>query len=155
MIFLSSSFPISSLPQSRRSCFRTLGAVTEKHIPLQNSTDTLQSLYPSASWETLLPASSALCSVALLDGWQGPASSNGHKVFFFPAPMESGFPSGSVVKNLLSMQKLQETQIHSLGWEDLLEKGMTTHSSTLAWRIPRTGEPGGLPSVGSHRVRHD
>ena len=36
-----------------------------------------------------------------------------------------------------------------------LEKEMATHSSVLAWRIPRTGEPGGLPSVGSHRVRHD
>ena len=52
--------------------------------------------------------------------------------FFFPAPMLSGFPSGSVVKNLLSMQKLQETQTRSLGWEDPLEKGMATHSSTLA-----------------------
>ena len=36
-----------------------------------------------------------------------------------------------------------------------LEKGMATHSSVLAWRIPGTGEPGGLPSVGSHRVGHD
>ena len=36
-----------------------------------------------------------------------------------------------------------------------LEKDMATHSSVLAWRIPGTGEPGGLPSVGSHRVRHD
>ena len=36
-----------------------------------------------------------------------------------------------------------------------LEKEMATHSSVFAWRIPRTGEPGGLPSVGSHRVRHD
>ena len=36
-----------------------------------------------------------------------------------------------------------------------LEKKMATHSSVLAWRIPRTGEPGGLPSLGSHRVRHD
>ena len=36
-----------------------------------------------------------------------------------------------------------------------LEKEMTTHSSVLAWRIPGTGEPGGLPSMGSHRVRHD
>ena len=36
-----------------------------------------------------------------------------------------------------------------------LEKEMATHSSVLAWRIPRTGEPGGLPSMGSHRVRHD
>ena len=37
----------------------------------------------------------------------------------------------------------------------VLEKGMATHSSILAWRIPGTGEPGGLPSVGSHRVGHD
>ena len=36
-----------------------------------------------------------------------------------------------------------------------LEKGMATHSSVLAWRIPRTKEPGGLPSIGSHRVGHD
>ena len=36
-----------------------------------------------------------------------------------------------------------------------LEKEMATHSSVLAWRIPGTGEPGGLPSIGSHRVRHD
>ena len=36
-----------------------------------------------------------------------------------------------------------------------LEKEMTTHSSILAWRMPGTGEPGGLPSMGSHRVRHD
>ena len=46
-----------------------------------------------------------------------------------------------------------ETQ--SLGWEDLLEKEMATHSSILAWRIPRTEEPGGLQSVGSQRVGHD
>ena len=37
----------------------------------------------------------------------------------------------------------------------LLEKEMATHSSVLAWRIPGTGEPGGLPSMGLHRVRHD
>ena len=36
-----------------------------------------------------------------------------------------------------------------------LEKEMATHSSVLAWRIPGTGEPGGLPSVGSHRIGHD
>jgi hypothetical protein len=36
-----------------------------------------------------------------------------------------------------------------------LEKAMTPHSSTLAWKIPGTGEPGGLPSIGSHRVGHD
>ena len=36
-----------------------------------------------------------------------------------------------------------------------LEKAMATHSGVLAWRIPGTGEPGGLPSMGSHRVGHD
>ena len=63
-----------------------------------------------------------------------------------------GFPGGSVVKNLPAMQ---ETQVQSLGWEDPLEKAMATHSSVLAWRIPGAGEPGGLPSTGSHRVEHD
>ena len=42
-----------------------------------------------------------------------------------------------------------------LGGEDLLEKEMATHSSVLAWRIPGTVEPGGQPSMGSHRVGHD
>ena len=44
---------------------------------------------------------------------------------------------------------VQETQVRSLGWEDLLEEGMPTHSSILAWRIPRTEEPGRLQSMGS------
>ena len=42
-----------------------------------------------------------------------------------------------------------------LGWEDPLEKEMATHFSTLAWKIPWTGEPGGLQSVGSQRIGHD
>ena len=50
---------------------------------------------------------------------------------------------------------LQETQVQSLGWEDLLEKGLATHSSILASRIPWTEEPGGLQSLGSQRGRHD
>ena len=41
-------------------------------------------------------------------------------------------------------------QVQSLGWEDPLKEGMTTHSSILAWRIPWTQEPGGLQSIGSH-----
>ena len=56
------------------------------------------------------------------------------------------------VKNLLAMW---ETQFPSLGGEDPLEKGMATRSSILAWGIQGTGEPGGLPSMGSHRVGHD
>ena len=46
-------------------------------------------------------------------------------------------------------------RVRSLGWEDPLEEGVATHSTILAWRIPQTEEPGGLPSVGSQRVRHD
>ena len=57
-----------------------------------------------------------------------------------------------MVKNLPAMK---ETRIQSLGWEDPLEKGMGTHSSILAWRIPWTEEPGGLQSVGSQRAGHD
>ena len=50
---------------------------------------------------------------------------------------------------------VREIQVLSLGWEDPLEKEMATHSSTLAWRIPWTEEPGGLQSMGSQRVDHD
>ena len=48
-----------------------------------------------------------------------------------------------------------ETQVQSLGQEDLLEKEMATHSSILAWKIPWTEEPGGLQSMGLQRVGHD
>ena len=47
----------------------------------------------------------------------------------------------------------QETQVRSLVWEDLPEKEMATHSSILAWEIPRTEEPGGLRSLGSQKSR--
>ena len=50
---------------------------------------------------------------------------------------------------------IQEAWVQSLGWEGPLEKGMATHSSTLAWRIPWTEEPGRLQSMGSQRVGHD
>ena len=56
-----------------------------------------------------------------------------------------------MVKNPPAMRK---TWIPSLGWKDLLEEGMATHSSILAWRIPRTEDSGGLQSMGSQRVRH-
>ena len=56
-----------------------------------------------------------------------------------------------MVKNLLTMQ----TWVWSLGWEDPPEKGMATHSSILAWRIPWTEEPSRPQAKGSRRVRHD
>ena len=55
-----------------------------------------------------------------------------------------GFPGGSAVKNPPAIQEVQETRFRSLGWEDPLEKEMTTHSSILAGKIPWIGEPGGL-----------
>ena len=54
------------------------------------------------------------------------------------------FPGGSVVKNLPAKQ---QRQIQSLGWEDLLEKEMATHSSILTWKIPWTENPGGLQAM--------
>ena len=57
-----------------------------------------------------------------------------------------------MVKNLPAMQ---ETWVQSLGWKDLLEEGMATHSNILSWRIPGSEEPGGLLSMGLHRVGHD
>ena len=56
------------------------------------------------------------------------------------------------VKNLPAMQ---ETQVRSLGREDTLEKEMATYSSTLAWTIPWTEEPGRLQFMGSQKVGHD
>ena len=60
--------------------------------------------------------------------------------------------AAEMVKNPPAMQ---ESPVWFLSWEDLLEKGMATHSSVLAWRILGTVEPGGLPSMGSHRVGQD
>ena len=63
-----------------------------------------------------------------------------------------GFPTCSGVKNSPAKQ---EMWVSSLGWEDSLEKEMTTHSSILAGRIPWTEEPGGLESMGSQRVAYE
>ena len=78
-----------------------------------------------------------------------------------------GFPGSSVVKNLPAVQaglisgwgSLGDIWVRISGWylgeEDPLEREMATPSSTLAWRIPRTEEPGGIQSMGSQRVEHD
>ena len=66
-----------------------------------------------------------------------------------------GFLDGSAIKNLPAIQETQETQVLSLGWEDPLEEGMATHSSTLAGKILWTEEPGGLWSMGLQRAGHD
>ena len=61
----------------------------------------------------------------------------------------------AVAQKVKHLPAMRETWVQSLGREDPLEKEMATNSSTLAWRSPGMGEPGGLPSMGSHRVGHD
>ena len=74
---------------------------------------------------------------------------------------ERGFPCASDGNALKGAQMLknspaiQETQVQSLGQEDLLEKGMATHSNILTWRFPWTEEPGGLQSMESQKIRHN
>ena len=60
-----------------------------------------------------------------------------------------------VAETIKNLSAMQETQVQTLGREDLLEKGIATHSSILAWRIPWTEEPGGPQSMGWQRAGHD
>ena len=59
-----------------------------------------------------------------------------------------------VAQTVKPLSMMRETQVRSLGWEDPLEKEMAIHSSTIAWKISWTEEPGRLESMGSQRVRH-
>ena len=67
-------------------------------------------------------------------------------------PYHPGLLEAQMVKRLLAVQ---ETRVRSLGWEDPLENETATHSSTLAWKIPRTEEPVRLQSTGLQRVGHN
>ena len=60
-----------------------------------------------------------------------------------------------VAQTVKRLPAMRDTQVRSLGREDPLEKEMATHSSTLAWKIPWTEEPGRLPSMGSQRVGYN
>ena len=80
-------------------------------------------------------------------------------------PLQMGiyvtFPKGNLCPALLVAQMvkhlstMRETRVQSPGWEDPLEKEMAIHSSTIAWKIPWTEEPGKLQSMGSQRVGRD
>ena len=90
---------------------------------------------------------------------QNPGRKKKKKKTGYPFP---GFPEHVISKQLEKVAQTVkhlptkwETRIRSLGWEDLLQKEMATHSSILAWKIPWTKEPGGLQSMGSQRVGHD
>ena len=60
-----------------------------------------------------------------------------------------------MVQRVKRLPAMQETRVRFLGREDPLEKEIATHSSTLAWKIPRMEKPGRLQSMGSQRVGHD
>ena len=67
-----------------------------------------------------------------------------------------GIKTSLVAQTVKRLPAMQETRVPSLGWEDTLEKEMATHSSTLAWRIPRIEKPGGLQSsLALRSVKHD
>ena len=70
-------------------------------------------------------------------------------------PSKRSIGASLVAQMVKRLPAMRETGVWSLGWEDLLEKEMTTHYSILAWKIPWTKEPGRLQSMGSQRVRHD
>ena len=80
---------------------------------------------------------------------------------YLPNPgIEPGFPpllleTSLVAHTVKHLPTMRETRVQSLGWKDLLEKEMATHSTILAWRIPWTEEPCRLQSMGSQRVGHD
>ena len=74
--------------------------------------------------------------------------------------LQIGLPSTSTKASLVAqmvkcLPAVRETWVQFLGWEDRLEKEMAIHSSTLAWKIPRTEEPDRLQSMELQRVRHD
>ena len=77
--------------------------------------------------------------------------------FSFPLrPQKYTFLWTSLVAQMVKhLPTMRETRVQSLGWEDLLEKEMATHSSTLAWKVPWTEKPGNLQSMGSQRVGHN
>ena len=113
-------------------------------------------------WFDLLAVQGTLKS--LLQHHSSKASPLRHSGFFMVQPSHPYLTTGKtialtrtslVTQMAKCLPTMWETQIQSLGQEDLLEKEMATHSSILAWKTPWTGEPGRLPSMGSQRVRHD
>ena len=74
---------------------------------------------------------------------------------YFNIGYKVGVKTSLVAQMVKCLPTMWETQVQSLGWEDLLEKEMANHSSILAWKIPWMVEPGRLQSMGLQRVRHE
>ena len=71
------------------------------------------------------------------------------------SPLFTDLGTYLVAQTVKHLPTMRETRVQSLGWEDLLEKEMATHSSILAWKTPWTEKAGSLQSTGSQRVGHD
>ena len=97
----------------------------------------------SSTLETPIPA-----------GW-GAVSERQTSPPYVQVEFQSYTRASLVAQTVKNLPTTRETWLQSLGWENPLEKGMATHSSILAWRIPWTEAPGGLQSTGSQRVGHD
>ena len=109
------------------------------HSRMSSSRWVIPSLWLSGSWRSFLYSSTVYpCHLFLISSAY--VRSTPFLAFIVPIFTWNDFPGGSDVKRLPTMQ---ETQVQSLGREDLLEKEMATHSSTLAWKIPWMEEPGG------------
>ena len=89
------------------------------------------------------------CSPPVLSAWISSLTTKSPGDFI----QANGFKASLVAQMVKLLPAVLETRVRSLGWEDPLEKEMETHSSTLAWKIPWTEEPGRLQSMGSQRVR--
>ena len=115
-------------------------------------------------WECkLIQPKKILKDKLLACGW-GPGVAVGTRLGGFRLGNIQGCVFGSLLPTMRAplvaqmvkrLPGMRETQVPSLGWEDPLEEEMGTHSSTLAWKIPWTEEPGSLQSMGSQRVRHN
>ena len=109
----------------------------------------LTCLYPKSVSLSLDKMSCLLCLVGFPVFWPFVSP----RLLYYRVTFLLCFPCVTEVKNPPTMQEPQETQVGSLGLEDPLEEGMAMHCSILAWRIPWTGEPGGLQSVGFQKSR--
>ena len=122
-------------------------------------------LYPSNTSSNPFTTTPRLWQLKMSSGGRSPLPSLPAPSFLSPPPalrtMDVDYinirMSGAslVAQTVKNLPAIQETQVWSLGREDPLEKGMAIHSNILAWKIPRTEEPGGLQSVGSQRVKHN
>ena len=130
-------------------CFKVLSLGVVSHIArwlLQEGDAVFIPCYPYCLWESLLPSTGREVQAPDYRGGSIPLS-------LCPGYTITG--ASLVAQRVKRLPAMQETWVWSLGQEDLLEKEMATHSSTLAWEIPWMEKPGRLQSTGSQRVGHD